>query len=444
MSDPIRTIRARDRDPLLQALRSGVVPARGQHLIQVGRGMELRALTGDIDRIASGGSGFRLVVGPFGAGKTFFLNLVRAVAMERKLVTVHADLTPEHRLQASGGEAQALYRQLVVRMSTRATPEGGALESVVERFISSARDEAKTRAAPVESVIHERLRSLQELVGGYDFAQVIGHYWRGHETGDDALSANAIRWLRGEFNSKTDARNALGVRNFVDDDSIYDQLKLMARFVRLAGYGGLLVVLDELVNLFKLGSGASRKSNYERILGILNDCLQGTVAGLGFILGGTPEFVMDTKRGLYSYGALATRLAANPFARNGLVDFSGPVISLAALTPEEVVLLLRNLRHVHAWGDSDKYLVSDDAILAFLEHCAKQIGDAYFRTPRDTTKAFVGLLDVLEQNPGTSWEEQLGRVRVAVPSIPDSSPSDEEHAPPQTSSDDDKLTSFRL
>ena len=444
MTEPTAVpIRARERDPLLQSLRAGVVPARGQHLIQVGRKRELEALIADIDRIAAGGAGFRLVVGPYGAGKTFFLNLVRVVAMERKLVTMHADLTPEHRLHASSGEAQALYRQLVVRMATRAKPEGGALQNIVERFVSSARDEAATRQLAPDLAIRERLQSLQELPGGYDFAQVIGHYWRGHETGDDVLQSNAIRWLRGEFTTKTDARSALGVRTYVDDQSIYDQLKLLARFTRLAGYAGILVVLDELVNLFKLGSGISRKSNYERILGMLNDCLQGNVEGLAFILGGTPEFVMDPKKGLYSYGALATRLAQNPFAKDGLVDFSGPVINLAALTPEELVVLLHNLRHVHASGEPAKYLLPDEAIRAFLDHCAQQIGDAYFRTPRDTTKAFIGLLDILEQNPGTPWREQLGRVRVDAPANPDPAAPDAEDSQRQPSGDDE-LTSFKL
>jgi hypothetical protein len=437
-------IRAKERDPLLQSLRAGVVPARGQHLIQVGRKRELEALIADVDRVAEGGSGFRLVVGPYGAGKTFFLNLVRTVAMERKLVTVHADLSPEHRLHASGGEARALYGQLVVRMATRAKPDGGALENVVEKFVSSARDDAAARGVSGDVAIRERLRSLEELPGGFDFAQVVAQYWRGKETGDDVLCSNAVRWLRGEFTTKTDARNALGVRTFVGDAEFYAQLKLLARFTRLAGYGGLLVVLDEMVNLFKLGSGAARKSNYEAILGMLNDCLQGNVEGLAFVLGGTPDFVMDPKKGLYSYGALATRLAENRFAKDGLVDFSGPVVNLAALTPEEVVVLLHNLRHVYASGDPVKYLVPDEAIRAFLDHCAQQIGDAYFRTPRDTTKAFVGLLDVLEQNPGVSWREHLGRVHVDAPPNPDpTAPTDAEEAP-KTTSGDDELTSLRL
>lgn len=445
MTEPMSLkIRARDRDPLLQALRAGVVPARGQQLIQVGRKRELQSLIDDIRSIRDGGSAFRLIVGEYGSGKTFLLNLVRAVAMEHKLVTVHADLAPDRRLQASGGEAQSLYRQLVVQMSTRAKPDGGALEGVVSKFVSSARDEAAASRVNVDAVIRQRLHELQELPCGYDFAEVIRLYWRGHDTGDDQLRSDSVRWLRGEFSTKTDARAALGVRTFVGDAEFYDQLKLLARFVRLAGYGGLLVVLDEMVNLFKIGSGVSRKNNYERILGILNDCMQGTVEGLGFVLGGTPEFVMDPKKGLYSYGALATRLAENPFAREGLVDFSGPVINLSPLTPEELVVLLQRLRDVHAWGDPDKHLIPDEGIHAFVSHCSRQLGDAYFRTPRDSTKAFVGLLDVLEQNPGASWQEQLGHTSIDATANPDPrAPEDTDDAPPSDPADDD-LTTFRI
>lgn len=438
-------IRAKDRDVVLQCLRSGVVPTRAQYLIQVGRAAELKALIADVERVADGGSAFRLVVGAYGSGKTFFLNLVRGVALEKRLVTLHADLTPQHRLHASGGEAQALYAQLVVNMATRNKPEGGALASVVERFVATAHDEATKRGVPTETAILERLAALRELPGGYDFASVIAAYWRGHETGDDALKGSAIRWLRGEFTTKTDARQALGVRTYVDDAAFYDQLKLLSRFVRLAGYGGLLVCLDEMVNLYKIGSGTARKANYERILGMLNDCLQGSVEGLGFILGGTPEFVMDPKKGLYSYGALESRLAENTFKRDGLVDFSGPVIRLSALSPEDLFVLLTKVRHVHALADPAKHLVPDDGLHAFMHHCQERIGEAYFRTPRSTLKAFTDLLAILEQNPGVTWQEQLGHVDIAPEGNPDlATPDDLEPADSAPRRDDDELTSLRL
>lgn len=405
-------IRPKDRDAVLQSLRAGVVPRAGQHLIQVGRSRELEALMQDIERIADGGSSFRLVIGEYGAGKTFFLNLVRAIALEKRLVTVHADLNPDRRLHASGGQARSLYAELAKNMSTRTKPEGGALAGVVEKFIGQSKTEAKASGRTAEEVIRVQLNQLTEMVNGYDFADVIASYCRGFEEGDEQLKADAIRWLRGEFATKTDARAALGVRTIIDDASVYDQLKLMARFVKLAGYGGVMVCLDELVNLYKLANTQARNSNYEQILRILNDSLQGSAEGLGFVLGGTPEFLLDTKRGLYSYTALQSRLAENTFAVNGLVDYTGPVVRLASLTPEDFYVLLDKIRVVHAFGDTTKSLLPQDAIPVFMAHCATRLGDMYFRTPRTTITAFINLLAVLEQNPSADWRQLIGALEV--------------------------------
>ncbi len=428
-------IRAKDRDAVIQSLRAGVVPRAGQHLIQVGRGREVETLVGDIDRVADGGSSFRFVIGEYGAGKTFFLNLIRAVAMERKLVVASADLNPDRRLHASGGQARSMYAELMRNMATRTKPEGGALAGVVEKFIATAKSEAKSSGQSTETIIRSKLEQLTELVNGYDFADVIAAYCRGAEEGQDQLKSDAIRWLRGEFSTRTDARAALGVRAIVDDSSVYDQLKLMARFVRLAGFGGLLVSLDELVNLYKLANSQARNANYEQLLRMLNDSLQGTAVGLGFMLGGTPEFLMDTRRGVYSYSALQSRLAQNTFAVDGLVDFSGPVVRLSALTAEDFYLLLGKIRHVYASGDPERYLLPDPAIAGFMEHCANRIGDSFFRTPRTTITSFINLLAVLEQNPEADWKSLLGQVDIA----PDTGGSDELAVEP-----DDELASFKL
>jgi len=432
MSNPIR---AKDRDAVIQSLRAGVVPRAGQHLIQVGRIREVETLVSDIDRLADGGSSFRLVVGEYGAGKTFFLNLVRAIAMERKLVVASADLNPDRRLHASGGQARSLYAELMRNLATRTKPDGGALPGVVEKFIATAKTEAKAKDVPTEQVIRAKLEQLTELVNGYDFADVIAAYCKGFEQGNEQLKSDAIRWLRGEFSTKTDAKAALGVRSIVDDASVYDQLKLMGRFVRLAGFSGLLVCLDELVNLYKLANAQARNSNYEQILRMLNDSFQGTAVGLGFVLGGTPEFLMDPRRGVYSYQALQSRLAQNTFAKEGLVDFSGPVVRLSSLTAEDFYVLLTKIRHVYAGGDADKYLLPDEAIQQFMEHCANRIGDSFFRTPRTTITAFINLLAVLEQNPGTAWQTLIGEVEVK-----------EDHGGDEDLAvqGDDELASFKL
>ncbi|EPN13722.1 hypothetical protein A259_17283, partial [Pseudomonas syringae pv. actinidiae ICMP 19070] len=320
-------------------------------------------------------------------------------------------------------------------MSTRTKPDGGALQGIVEKFISQAKTEARSKGIDSETVIRQYLAELTEMVNGYDFAEVIAAYCRGFDEGNEKLKADAIRWLRGEFTTKTDARAALGVRSCVDDASVYDQLKLLSRFVRLAGFGGLMVCLDELVNLYKLANTQARNANYEQILRILNDSLQGSTDGLGFVLGGTPEFLMDTRRGLYSYPALQSRLAENTFAKTGYVDLSGPVIRLTSLTPEDFYVLLQNLRNVYAYGDPEKYLLPDEAIPVFIEHCGQRLGEAYFRTPRTTITAFINLLAVLEQNPGADWRTLLGAVEIA---------RDDGGQNDLNVEADDELTSFKL
>lgn len=446
------TIKAKDRDAVIQSLRAGVVPRSGQHLIQVGRLREIEAVKTDIERVADGGSAIRFVIGEYGSGKTFFLSLIRAIALEKKLVTAHADLTPDRRLHATGGQARSLYAELMRNLSTRIKPDGGALPIIVEKFVTSAVSEGRDRGVNPEAVIRERLAHLSEMVGGYDFAEVIAAYWRGHDNGDEILKSNAIRWLRGEFTTKTDAKSALGVRTIIDDANFYDQLKLFAQLVRLAGYGGFLVCLDELVNLYKLANTQARKSNYEQILRILNDSLQGTAVGLGFMLGGTPDFLMDTRKGLYSYEALQSRLAENTFAINGLVDYSSPVLRLNNLSPEDFFLLLSKIRDVYISGTSVNSLMSDEGIASFMAYCSQKIGDAYFRTPRNTITAFINLLAVLEQNPQVNLSDLMTHISIPTEINPDLLPLTNEDALTDDPTEiakiqevsDDDLASFKL
>ena len=431
---PTTRIRPRERDAIIQALRAGVVPKVGLRHIQVGRTGEIQELIRDIERIEDGGATIRFVIGEYGSGKTFFINLVRLIALEKGMVCLSADITPDRRLHATGGQARSLYAELTRNASTRTKPDGGAMASIVERFAMQAVNLAETNGQEPGEVIREKLTHLQELTGGYDFATVIARFWEGFDTSNDDLKTAALRWLRAEYSTRTDARAALGVRTIVDDASVYDYLKLMALFVRQAGYQGLVVSLDELVNLYKLTSSRARQSNYEQILRILNDVLQGTARNLGFIFGGTPEFLMDTRRGLYSYEALQTRLAENTFARDGLIDLSGPVIRLANLTPEDMFILLSNIRRVM---QSDDDVLPDDALTAFMAHCSQRIGDAYFRTPRNTVTAFVNMLSILAQNPDVNWRSLIGSVDVSEDNTDGVSVSDNGET-------DDELASFRL
>ena len=431
-------LKPRERDTIIQALRAGVVPKLGLRHIQVGRAREIEELVKDMDRIADGGSAIRFIIGEYGSGKTFFMNLIRLIALEKGLVVMFADLAPGRRIHATSGQARSLYIEMVQNLATRTKPGGGALSNIIERFISQSQHDAEAKDQSTDEVIRERLAHFEELTGGFDFAQVIRRYWESHETGDEELKSAAIRWLRGEFVNKTDARKALGVRTIVDDASVYDHLKLISAFVCEAGYKGLLVGLDEMVNLYRLTSSQARNANYEQILRILNDILQGSAKNIGFLMGGTPEFLMNTRRGLYSYEALQSRLAENTFARDNLIDLSGPVIRLTGLTPEDLFVLLTNIRTVM---QSDEVILPDNALEAFMAHCSGRIGESYFRTPRNTVTAFVNLIAILKQNPGVEWSDIIEKLVVAADSGNDISDVDENvGAAPKN----DELASFHL
>jgi len=449
MNPPV-AIKRRERDAVLQSLQAGLVPKQGLHLIQVGRKSEVSALLQDLERVCDDGASFRIVVGRFGSGKSFFLNLVRNLAFQKKLVVAQADFSMERRLYASGGEARGLYSELMRNMATKAQPDGGALPSVLSTWVSQVQHAVMSTGgtpADVERRIGEDLRDLQNHVGGFEFAEVVRAFYRGYVEKNDALQAAALRWLRGEYTTKTEARTDLGVRRIVDDDSFYDGLKLMAAFVRKAGFGGLLVNLDEMVVLsHRLPSSRARQANYEALLTLLNDSFQGNSRGLGFIFAGTDECLEDKRRGLFSYEALRSRLSENTLARQqGLVDLSGPVVRLQPLTPEDLFVLLKNIAFVHASGDATKVAVPEDGIVATLRQANERLGADYFRTPRDVVRSFIGLLNLLDQNPGKTWQDVLGADVFQKPTAPMSAEEEVANgaAPPPDDADDD-LTAFKL
>lgn len=432
----------RERAAILNSLAAGVVPRLGLHLIQVGRRDEVASLLEDLQRIEEGGAAIRFVAGRFGSGKSFFLNLIQAVALEHKLVVVRADITTQRRLHSSGGHAQSLYAELMHNMSTRSKPEGGALANLVERWVSDVAYEV-TKSGGSETDVPARLaelcKPLRDLVCGYDFVHVLMRYYQGFLEGNEAVQAAALRWLRAEYHTKTEARQDLGVRTIIDDAGFYDHLKLFGRFVRIAGYSGLLVCLDELVVLsHRLNNKTARNNNYEAILRILNDCLQGSVSGLGFIFAATEDCMYDPRRGLFSYEAMASRLAPNRFAGDGMVDLTGPIISLKNLTPEDCYVLLHNIRRVYSGGNQHPMTLPDEGIEAYLRSCHQRMGAAYFQTPRETIKDFIGLLNVLAQNPQAEWRNLIGEIKTSQ--VQSHDPSEINVADDQT----DDLASFKL
>jgi hypothetical protein len=429
-------IKPRERTAILQSLAAGVVPKIGLHHIQVGRKQELETLISDLRNIEDSAATIRFVIGRFGSGKSFFLNLIRTVALERNFVVLQADITVERRLYSTGGHAKALYTALVQNMCTKAKPEGGAMPGVVEKFVIDIHNQVGAEASleQVENTIKKRLSPLLELTHGTNFVRVMARYVEGFSAQNDDLVNSAARWLRGEYGTKTEARQDLDVRDIIQDSHIYDMLKVWASFVRLAGYKGLFVNFDEMVVLSeRLNDKTARCKNYEIILQILNDCLQGQVEGLGFCFAGTEDFLSDKKRGLFSYEALATRLADNPFTSPGIVDTSGPVVRLQPLTREDLYVLMDRILTVHACGNQDKCLMDHEAIVSFMNFCERRLGTSYFMTPRDAVQQFVSLIRVLEQNPTKTVNDFLNS---DVPS---------ENTPSDTCRLDDKdLFKFKL
>lgn len=437
----IKAIKPKEREAIIRSLQSGVVPRIGLQHFHVGRNEELKSFVRDIENIADGGTSFRFVIGEYGSGKTFFLSLVRTIAIEKGLVTINADLSPQKRLYGAG-LVRSLLSELISSFSTRTKQDGNALPNILEKFISIARDEAQRTGRMTSSVINRMLEELNEYPTGYTFAKVIEKYWEGYENGNDTLRNNSLKWLKAEYSAKTDAIRDLGVRDILNDSSFFNTLKLYSVLVQKAGYKGLLVCLDEMVNLYKIPNSISRKANYEEILSMLNSTLQGALSNIGFIMCGTPEFMTDANRGLYSYEALRSRLAENSFTQGlGIVDYNSTVLRLSNLTQEELYLLLVKLRHIFSYGDNDKYLIPDDAIIAYLSHCMNKIGESYFRTPRNTIKGFLDLLSVLEQYPDKRWTDIIEEIDIKE----DKETSDLGAMLEQNSSDTtDEFASFKL
>ena len=407
-----KIIKPKERETIIQSLRSGVVPRVGLQHIQVGRSEELKSFIKDIDTISEGGSTFRVIIGEYGSGKTFFMSLTRSVALEKGLVTINADLSPTKRLYGRDGSVRALISELISNISTRTKPDGNALSMILDRFVSTTRDKAVSEGKDVRVVIRNTLQELHDIPTGYSFANVVAKYWEACENGDEALKELVVKWLKAEYANKNDAFNDLGTREIISDSYFFNTLRLYSVLVKKAGYKGLLVCLDEMVNIYKL-VGNSRKVNYEAILSILNNTLQGNVSNFGIIIGGTPEFLTDERRGLYSYEALKSRLAENSFSKQiGLADYNSTVLRLDNLSKEEFFVLLKNLRNVFARSLEEKYLIPDDGLISYMNHCANRIGDSYFRTPRNTIKGFIDLLSLLEQHPDVKWSDIIEKIEI--------------------------------
>ena len=402
---------------LVNSLKGGVVPRIGLPYITVGREAEIGALLRDLDIVAEGGASFRFVVGRYGSGKSFLLQTIRNHAMGKNFVVADADLSPERRLQGSKGQGLATYRELVRNLSTRTRPEGGALTLVLDRWISGVQASVAADGiapddagfdAEVERRIYAVIADLREMVHGFDFARLLAQYYRAHVEGDDETKAYVSKWFRGEYRTKTEARQELGITTIIGDEDWYDYIKLLARFLVGAGYAGLVVLVDELVNLYKIPHAIARQYNYETILTMYNDALQGRAEYLGVIMSGTPQTVEDRRRGLYSYEALRSRLTQGRFGREGMVDLLAPVIRLQPLTHEELFVLIEKLADIHADLFGYARTLTEDDLAEFLQLELGRVGAESHITPREVIRDFIEMLDIMWQDPSVTVSGLLG------------------------------------
>lgn len=402
---------------LMNSLKGGVVPRVGLPYITVGRKEEIDALLHDVEIIADGGASFRFIVGKYGSGKSFLLQTIRNYVMAKNFVVVDADLSPERRLQGTRGQGLATYKELIRNMSTKTRPEGGALSLILDRWISNVQQQAAEASGMsvtdpglpplVEKRISAVIYSLNEMVHGFDFARLLTLYYKAHLGGDDETKAKVLKWFRGEYNTKTEARQELGVNIVITDEDWYEYLKLFAAFLKQAGYAGMLVLIDELVNIYKIPNAITRQYNYEKILTLYNDAMQGKAQHLGFILCGTPQCMEDPRRGVYSYEALRSRLAEGHFTGEHK-DLLSPVIRLQPLTWEEMLILVEKLADIHAGLYEYPQIVTQQDMVDFIEIEFGRIGADTHITPREVIRDFIQVLDIIYQNPKVKVRTLLG------------------------------------
>ena len=388
---------------ILNSLKGGVVPRIGLPYITVGREVEIRALLTDLSLIADGGASFRFLVGRYGAGKSFLLQTIRTHAMGEGFVVADADLSPERRLQGGQGQGLATYRELIRNISTKTRPEGGALNLILDRWVASCADAD-------ESAVNAQLAPLEEMVHGFDFSRMLRRYRAAVSEGDKEAMSRVTKWIRGEYRTKSEARAELGSSTIISDDDWYDYVKLIARFLVCSGYKGMLVLIDELVNLYKIPNAITRQYNYEKILTMYNDTLQGKAQYLGMIMGGTPTSIEDRRRGVFSYEALRSRLAQGRFAREDLKDMLAPIIRLQPLTYEELLVLIEKLMQIHAGYFGWTPTLTENDLVDFLKIEFGRVGADTHLTPREVIRDFIELLDILCQNPDANVAELLQSV----------------------------------
>ena len=415
---------------LLASLEAGVVPRSGAPYIAIGRGDEIASLLDNLDTVAAGGAAVRFLIGRFGSGKSFLIQLIRGYALERDFLCADADLSPERKLSGAGGIAT--YRELMRNLACKSSPDGAALPTILSRLFIRIKEELVTEGILPESTafevalkqrVYQTLSALEGGVGGFELARVLGEYYAALSSGNDEGRSACLRWLRGEYQTKTEARLALGFRvgGIIDDSNWYEYLKLWATFSTILGYRGLLVYIDECINLYKIPNRISREANYEKLLSIFNDTLQGRAQYLGVFFGGTPQFLEDTRRGLFSYDALRSRLSDSRFSEMGYHTLSAPVIRLRRLSDNELLALVKRLSRLYQQKVGGDPLVTDEEMESFLSHELSRAGASEMVTPREIIRDFLTLLAILHENPSAEFDALVRKVAVSTASLDEAS-----------------------
>ncbi len=419
MAEITRKIPKRILSGLLSSISAGVVPRMGAPYIAIGRNEEIEALLSDLEAVNDGGGSMRFIIGKYGSGKSFLIQLVRGFALERGFITADADLSPERRICGAKGTGIATYRELIKNIASKSSPDGGALSQIIAKWLSDLQSEVAAEGLEIGSEaftkeltarIYKQTRELESEIGGFDFATVLTNYYKAYMDGDEEKKSACMRWLRGEYSTKTEARNTMGtmVGGIIDDDNWYEYVKLLAVFFRLVGYRGFVVFIDECVNLYKIANRISRENNYEKLLSMFNDTLQGKAEGLALIFGGTPQFLEDTRRGLFSYEALRSRLSDGRFSAEGYKNLIGPVIRLRRLSDDELYALIARITGLHAQNYSWEPRVTNEDMLTFLKICLDRAGADTMITPREIIRDYMTVLNILMQNPNASFADVVG------------------------------------
>ncbi len=408
---------------LISSLSAGVVPRSGAPYIAIGRTEEINSLLDNLDDVADGGSACRFIIGRYGSGKSFLIQLLRGYALDRGFITADADLSPERRLSGGNGGALATYRELITNLATKASPDGGALGSILTKYYVKLKNDLVSEGMDPDSSefilelkkrIHNSVSSLEDDAHGFDFARVISEYYISTIEENTERRGACLRWLRGEFANKTEAKSALGfsVSTVINDDNWYGFIKLFSSLSKTLGYSGLILFIDECVNLYKIPNRISRESNYEKLLSIFNDTLQGKAPSLGVIFGGTPKFLEDTRRGLFSYEALKSRLEDSRYADLGYQNLSSPVIRLRRLSDNELLALVRRLTKLYSEREGiDSPLLSDEEISEFMKQALSRTGADEMITPREIIRDYLTLLNILRDNKDASFAELIGKLK---------------------------------